>query len=75
MAGADVTQLGSVLLHQGIEHIKLVERELNQWLSEHEYDSVRQLQGSLSQLKCAEQDTFEQVQNFSQLFGSMVTAV
>ena len=70
MVGADVTQLGSVLLHQGIEHIKLVERELNQWLSEHEYDSVRQLQGSLSQLKCAEQDTFEQVQNSSQLFGS-----
>ncbi len=74
MAGADVTQLGSVLLHHGIEHIKLVEWEMKQWLSQHEYESVRQLQGTMSQLKCAEPDAFEQVQSFFQLFGSMVTA-
>ncbi len=71
MAGADVTQLGSVLLRHGIEHIKLIEREMKQWLREHEYESVRQLQGSMSQLKCPDPDAFEQVISFSQLLSNI----
>src|ERR1700674_322750 len=51
MAGADVTMLCSALIRRGIPYITLVERELAEWLEQHEYDSVEQLKGSLSQMK------------------------
>jgi dihydroorotate dehydrogenase (fumarate) len=62
MAGADVTMLCSALLRRGIPYIRLVERELAEWLEEHEYDSVEQLKGSLSQIKSANPAAFERAQ-------------
>ncbi len=35
---------------------------LRQWMEEHEYDSVRQMQGSISQTHCADPSAFERVQ-------------
>ena len=52
MAGADVTMLCSVLLRRGIEHIRVIEREMREWMEEHEYESVEQLKGSMSQKSC-----------------------
>src|SRR5262249_45220182 len=46
MAGADVTMLCSILLRRGIEHIAVIEREMREWMEEHEYESVEQLKGS-----------------------------
>ena len=51
MAGANVTMLCSVLIRHGIQHIRVIERELVDWMDEHEYVSVQQLRGSLSQKK------------------------
>lgn len=62
MVGANVTQLCSVLFRRGIDHIKIIERDLIDWLSEHEYESVRQLQGSMSQKNCANPSDFERAQ-------------
>ena len=62
MAGADVTMLCSVLLRRGVEHIAVIERELCAWLEEHEYESVEQLKGSLSQKNCADPSAFERAQ-------------
>ena len=62
MAGADVTMLCSALIRRGIPYITLVERELAEWLERHEYDSVEQLKGSLSQLKCPTPEAFERAQ-------------
>ena len=62
MAGADVTMLCSALIRRGIPYISLVERELREWLEEHEYDSVEQLKGCLSQLKCPNPEAFERAQ-------------
>lgn len=45
MAGADVTMLCSILLRRGIGHIAVIEREMQEWLEEHEYESVEQLKG------------------------------
>src|SRR5439155_21259030 len=39
MAGADVTMLCSILLRRGIEHIRVIEREMREWMEEHEYES------------------------------------
>jgi len=62
MAGADVTMLCSILLRRGIAYLGLVEQELAEWLEEHEYDSVEQLKGSLSQMKCPNPEAFERAQ-------------
>lgn len=52
LVGADITHLCSVLLHQGPEHIAVLRQELDYWLEEHEYESVRQMKGSVSK-SCA----------------------
>ena len=62
MVGADVTMLCSALLKNGISHLGLVEKELRQWMEEHEYESVRQLRGSMSQIHCPDPSTFERAQ-------------
>lgn len=52
LVGADITHLCSVLLQQGPEHIAVLSQELYYWLEEHEYESVRQMKGSVSK-SCA----------------------
>jgi dihydroorotate dehydrogenase (fumarate) len=62
MAGADVTMLCSVLLRHGIPQISAIERDLIAWMEEHEYESVSQLKGSLSQKNCPAPSAFERAQ-------------
>ena len=62
MAGADVTMLCSVLLRRGIDHIRVIENEIREWLQVHEYDSLEQLKGSMSQRSCPDPDAFERAQ-------------
>jgi dihydroorotate dehydrogenase (fumarate) len=62
MAGANVTMLCSALLKFGIDHLRAVERGLRAWMEEHEYESVRQMQGSVSQKHCADPSAFERAQ-------------
>jgi dihydroorotate dehydrogenase (fumarate) len=62
MVGASVTMLCSVLLQRGIDHIRVVEQELAQWMEEHEYESVRQMQGSMCQYLCPNPSAFERAQ-------------
>ena len=62
LAGADVAMLCSVLLRDGIRQISAIERELVLWMEKHEYESVRQLKGSLSQMNCADPAAFERAQ-------------
>ena len=59
LAGADVTMLASALLRLGPEHLRTVEQELAAWLAAREYDSVEQLQGSLSQGAVPDPAAFE----------------
>jgi len=62
MAGADVTMLCSVLLRRGIDHIRVLEHEMREWMEQHEYDSVEQLKGSMSQSNCPDPAAFERAQ-------------
>ncbi len=59
MVGADVTMLCSILLRKGIGAIRQIETDMCNWLSEHDYQSVRQLQGSMSQEHCPDPAAFE----------------
>jgi len=62
MAGADVTMLCSVLIRHGISQIGAIERDLMTWMDEHEYASVQQLRGSLSQKNTDDPSAFERAQ-------------
>lgn len=62
MAGANVTMLCSVLLRHGIERLQTIEREMREWMEEHEYESVQLLQGSMSQKHCPDPSAFERAQ-------------
>ncbi len=62
MVGADVTMLCSVLLRNGIGHVRHIEQGVLEWMEEHEYESVQQLQGSMSQLRCPDPGAFERAQ-------------
>jgi len=52
LAGADAVYLCSVLLNKGPDYCAELLRQLQNWLAEHEYESIQQMQGSVSQ-SCA----------------------
>ena len=62
MAGADVTMLCSTIIRHGFPQIAMIESDLVEWLEEHEYESLNQLKGSLSQINCANPAAFERAQ-------------
>jgi dihydroorotate dehydrogenase (fumarate) len=62
MAGANVTMMCSALLRNGINHLQQVEKGMVDWMQEHEYESVQQMQGSMSQLRCPDPGAFERAQ-------------
>lgn len=59
MAGADVAQLCSVLLRKGPEELANILAGMRTWMAEHDYESVTQLKGSLSQKSCPNPTAFE----------------
>jgi dihydroorotate dehydrogenase (fumarate) len=62
MVGADVTMLCSALLRNGISHLRFIEQGLLAWMEKHEYESVQQMKGSMSQIRCPNPSAFERAQ-------------
>jgi dihydroorotate dehydrogenase (fumarate) len=62
LAGANVTMMASALLKYGIEHFGTVETELREWMEQHEYESVQQMRGSVSQMHAEDPSAFERAQ-------------
>ena len=54
MAGADVANVCSVLLHEGPDKIAELVKGLDDWMEQHEYESIGQMKGALSQRCVAE---------------------
>ena len=59
MAGAKVAMTASMVLHDGYESVTTVLENLKAWMEEHEYESIKQMQGSMSQQSVAEPAAFE----------------
>lgn len=59
MAGADVANICSVLLKEGIGKITDLVDGVQAWMAEHEYESVAQMKGSMSHKSVAEPAAFE----------------
>jgi len=59
MAGASVAMMTSALLLHGIDHLKTVRCDLLRWMEEHEYNSIREMQGSMSLWSVEDPSAFE----------------
>jgi dihydroorotate dehydrogenase (fumarate) len=59
LAGANVTMIASELVEKGPARAAGMLQELSTWMSEHEYDSVTQMMGAMSQKSVAEPAAFE----------------
>jgi dihydroorotate dehydrogenase (fumarate) len=69
MAGARVTMMASELLQKGVRRAGQVLNELVTWMNEHEYESVMQMIGAMSQKHCAEPAAFERA-NYMKMLDS-----
>ena len=59
MAGARVAMMTSAMLQNGVGHASVVLSEVRRWMEEHEYESIRQMCGSLSQRSISNPGAFE----------------
>ena len=59
MAGAKVAMTTSALLQHGIPYLGRMLRELTAWMEEHEYESIQQMHGSMSQRAVAQPAALE----------------
>lgn len=59
MAGASVVMMASELLKNGLVRIQEIRIAMNEWLQEHDYESLEQLQGSMSQINVGDPAAFE----------------
>jgi dihydroorotate dehydrogenase (fumarate) len=52
MAGASAVQMVSALVNHGPEYIQKLTEEISHWMEEHEYESLRQMCGSMNISRC-----------------------
>ena len=71
MAGARVSMMTSALLRHGINYLAEVQTKLVEWLDEHEYESITEMQGSMSRRAVADPEAFERA-NYMRVLSSYV---
>ena len=59
MAGAKGAMLASELIANGVERLSAILADMQAWMLEHEYESITQMQGSMSQQSVSEPAAFE----------------
>ena len=69
MAGASGVQLVSAVYKQGPEVFAKLVKGMSQWLSDHEYDSLVQMRGSMSLQKCPNPKALERANYMRVLTG------
>ena len=72
MAGAKVAMMASSLLHSGEQVIGPILNDLGNWMQDREYESIRQMQGSMSQKAVKEPVAFERA-NYMKVLNSFRT--
>ncbi len=59
MAGANISMMASELLQNGVRRLSDIRTNLVDWMEENEYESIRQMQGSMAQVNLPESDAIE----------------
>ena len=71
MAGARVAMMTSALLRNGLGHVRVVLDDLVRWMEDHEYDSIHQMQGSMSRRSAGNPSAFERG-NYMKVLSSYI---
>jgi dihydroorotate dehydrogenase (fumarate) len=71
MAGARVAMMTSALLRKGINYLDTLVSEILIWMNDHEYSSIRQMQGSMSRQSVSRAAVFERA-NYMKVLSSYV---
>ena len=74
MAGASVVQVVSALLNHGPEYLRILRVEMERWMEEHEYESLRQMIGNMSLSRCPDPNAFSRA-NYMRILQSWRVAV
>jgi dihydroorotate dehydrogenase (fumarate) len=69
MAGARVAMMTSALLRHGSDYVETLQTNLVEWMMDHEYESIQQMQGSMSARSVAEPAAFERA-NYMKVLSS-----
>ncbi len=69
MAGASVAMMTSALLQNGVEHLDAVRSAILHWMEEHEYESINQMRGSMSQRNVPDPAMYERA-NYMRVLSS-----
>lgn len=69
MVGGKVAMMTSALLRQGIDHVTRLRDDVTEWMEEHEYESITQMQGSMSARNVANPAAFERA-NYMKVLSS-----
>lgn len=74
MAGARVSMMTSALLQNGVDYVRFVLSEIREWMEKHEYESIQQMQGSMSQQSVPHPSTYERSNYVKVLSSYALTA-
>jgi len=69
MVGANVAMLNSLLLKKGIPALGKVEKDIVEWMTDNEYTSIKQMQGSMSQQNVGNPSAYERALYMKALTG------
>lgn len=73
LVGASVTMTASAILRNGIPYLRQMEEGLLRWMHDHEYESVAQMRGAMSQMNAEDPSAYERAQYMKALIGFRVT--
>ena len=71
LAGANVAMMTSAVMKNSINHITKMKDGMAKWMEEHDYGSVADMQGKMSQQSVAEPAAFERANYMKLLKGFM----
>ena len=74
MAGPKVAMMTSALLRRGIDYLQEVEAKLVKWMADHEYASIREMQGSMSRRAVTDPEALERANYLHVLRSYTLTA-
>jgi dihydroorotate dehydrogenase (fumarate) len=74
MAGAQVAMMTSALIQNGVRHSRRVLDDLVRWMTEHEYESIQQMRGSMSYRAAPNPGAFER-SNYMKVLSSYALRV
>jgi len=69
MCGASAVQTVAALLSRGPEYLSVLRQDFENWLVEHEYESVEQMRGSMNLERCPDPAAYERA-NYVQILQS-----